>query len=127
MIVVDRAIEARRRSGRPVVVGLYGSGFMGRGMLINVERHMPVVHVAAICNRTVERAVGALLDADVGRADVQGVSHAAALDRARDRGQRALTGDPALNPRSAAILVFFEATADVTYAATVTPDASGRA
>src|SRR3546814_17390740 len=92
MIVVDRAIEARRRSGRPVVVGLYGSGFMGRGMLINVERHMPVVHVAAICNRTVERAVGALLDAGVSRADIQEVSSAAALDRALAAGKRAEIG-----------------------------------
>src|SRR3546814_1802429 len=82
MIVVDRAIEARRQSGRPVVVGLYGSGFMGRGMLINVERHMPVVRVAAICNRTVERAVGAFLDAGVSRADIQEVASVASLERA---------------------------------------------
>src|SRR3546814_1816857 len=86
---------------------------MGRGMLINVERHMPVVRVAAICNRTVERAVGAFLDAGVSRADIQEVSSVAALDRALAAGKRAVTGDPALIARSAAIEVVFEATGHV--------------
>src|SRR3546814_19779477 len=101
MIVVDRAIEARRQSGRPVVVGLYGSGFMGRGMLINVERHMPVVHVAAICHRTLERAVGALMHAGVHRADIQAASAAAPLARPMAAATPGGPGDPHLTPSPA--------------------------
>ncbi|HEY9548817.1 MAG TPA: SAF domain-containing protein, partial [Kiloniellaceae bacterium] len=86
------------------------------------ERHMPVVRVAAICNRTVERAVGAFLDAGVSRADIQEVSSVAALDRALAAGKRAVTGDPALIARSAAIEVVFEATGHVEYGAAVTLD-----
>ena len=48
MIIVDSAIKARLLSGRPILVGMYGSGFMARGMLINVERYMKVLNVVAI-------------------------------------------------------------------------------
>ena len=32
MIIVDRALEARQREGRPVRVGMVGAGFMGSGI-----------------------------------------------------------------------------------------------
>ena len=122
MIIVDSAIEARRRSGRPVVVGMYGCGFMGRGTLINVERHMPVLRIAAICNRNVQRAVQALLDAGVERSDIEEVSSVAAMDRALAAGARAVTADPSLIARCSAIEVVFETTGHVEYGAAVTTD-----
>lgn len=122
MIIVDEAIRARLRSGRPVTVGMIGCGFMGRGTLINVERHMPVLRIAAICNRTVERAVQALVDAGVDRAEIEEVSSLAAMDRVLAAGRRAVTADPALIARSAAIEVVFETTGHVDYGAGVTVD-----
>jgi len=108
VIVVDRAIAARQRGGRPVVVGMYGSGFMARGALINIERHMKVLRIAAICNRNVERAIAALLDAGVAREDIEAVESAAAMDRALAAGRRAVTADPKLyepNQKLVALLI----------------------
>ena len=120
MIIVDNAIRARLQTGRPIVVGVYGSGFMARGMLINVERHMKVLHVAAICNRNVQRAINAYLDAGVSREDIQHVTNAAAMARALSLGKRVVTDDPSLIAASPAIEVVFETTGHVEYGARVT-------
>jgi predicted homoserine dehydrogenase-like protein len=122
MIIVDTAIEARLRTGKPVVVGMYGAGFMARGFLINVSRHMEVLKVAAICNRNVARAINIFLDAGVSRSDIIEVSNIAALDEAISQGKRAVTADPALIASSSTIEVVFETTGNVEYGATITVD-----
>jgi predicted homoserine dehydrogenase-like protein len=122
MIIVDRAIEVRQRSGRPVVVGMYGSGFMARGALINIERHMSALHIAAICNRDVERAIRAFLDAGVARSEIEEVASDAAMARAIAAGRRAVTADPTLIARCHAVEVVFETTGHVEYGARVTLD-----
>ena len=120
MIIVDKAIEARLRTGRPVVVGMYGAGFMARGFLINVARHMEVLRVAAICNRKIDRAVQVFLDAGVASSDIVHVSSVAAMDEAIGRGKRIVTTDPLLIARSTQIEVVFETTGNVEYGARVT-------
>jgi predicted homoserine dehydrogenase-like protein len=122
MIIVDRAIKDRLKTGRPIVVGMYGSGFMTRGMLINVERHMKVVHVAAICNRNIERAIRAFLDAGIDPADIREVNSGQALQQALNAGKRAVTSDPTLIARSPAIEIVFEGTGHVEYGARVTAE-----
>jgi predicted homoserine dehydrogenase-like protein len=122
MIIVDNAIEARLRTGRPIVVGMYGAGFMARGMLINVERHMKVLHVAVICNRDVDRAIKAFMDAGVSRHDIVETSNDAMVDRALSLGKRVVTADPTLIARSPLIDAVFETTGNVEYGAKVTLD-----
>ncbi|WP_420961606.1 NAD(P)H-dependent oxidoreductase [Brucella sp. IR073] len=122
MIIVDTAIKARLRTGRPVIVGMYGAGFMGRGMLINVERHMKVLHVAAICNRNVERAIRAFMDAGVARGEIVEVTSETAMAHALAAGKRAVTSDPSLIARSSAIDIVVETTGHVEYGARVTMD-----
>jgi len=120
MIIVDRAIEQRMESGRPIMVGMYGCGFMARGALINIERYMKVLRIVAICNRNVERAIKAFLDADIARGDILEVTNPAAMDRALALGKRVVTSDPSLIARSPVIEVAFEATGHVEYGAGVT-------
>ncbi|MEP7453567.1 NAD(P)-dependent oxidoreductase [Phyllobacterium sp. SB3] len=120
MIIVDRAIKARLATGRPVIVGMYGIGFMGRGLLINVERYMPVLRVAAICNRNVARAVDAFVAAGIDREDVIVVSGQASFSTALEQGKRIVTDDPLLIARSPQIDIVLEATGHVEYGATVT-------
>lgn len=122
MIIVDRAIEARQAGGSPVVVGMYGSGFMARGTLINVERHMKALHIAAICNRDVERAIRAFRDAGIARSDIEEVSSVVGMARTIATGRRAVTADPALIAACEAIDVVFETTGNVEYGAQVTLD-----
>ncbi|YBV96775.1 SAF domain-containing protein [Phyllobacteriaceae bacterium JZ32] len=119
MIIVDNAIKARLKTGRPVVVGMYGIGFMGRGMLINVERYMKVLHIAAICNRDVERAIRAFMDAGVARGEIVEVTSATAMAHALRAGKRVVTSDPALIARSALIDIVVETTGHVEYGARV--------
>jgi predicted homoserine dehydrogenase-like protein len=120
MIIVDNAIKARMRTGRPLVVGMYGVGFMGRGMLINVERHMKVLHIAAICNRNVERAIRAFMDGGVARGEIVEVTSASAMAHALAAGKRVVTSDPVLIARSAMIDIVVETTGHVEYGARVT-------
>ncbi|MBB2971370.1 SAF domain-containing protein [Mesorhizobium sp. RMAD-H1] len=122
MIIVDNAIKARLKTGRPVVVGMYGIGFMGRGMLINVERYMKVLHIAAICNRDVERAIRAFMDAGVARGEIVEVTSATAMAHALRAGKRVVTSDPALIARSALIDIVVETTGHVEYGARVTTE-----
>ena len=122
MIIVDRAIKARMATGRPVVVGMYGIGFMGRGLLINVERYMPVLRIAAICNRNVARAINAFVDAGIERGDIVVVSSQAAFSAALEQGKRIVTDDPLLIARSAQIDIVLEATGHVEYGANVTTE-----
>lgn len=122
MIIVDSAIEARLKTGHPIVVGMYGCGFMGRGMLINVERYMKALHVAAICNRNVERAINAYLDAGISRRDIVETSNIQAMTQALKLGKRAVTSDPSLIAQCPLIDIVFEATGNVEYGAGVTLD-----
>lgn len=59
MIIVDTALRERERLGRPVRVGVFGAGSMARGFVNQVTNAVPGMVVAAISNRTVERAVDA--------------------------------------------------------------------
>jgi predicted homoserine dehydrogenase-like protein len=122
MIIVDSAIEARLKTGRPITVGMYGCGFMGRGMLINAELYMKVLRVAAICNRNVERAVRAYIDAGVDRSDIVETVSISAMADALKRGKRVVTSDPSLIARSPLIDIVFDATGHVAYGAGVTLD-----
>lgn len=120
MIIVDTAIRQRLATGKPVMVGMVGSGFMGRGMLVQVERHMPVLHFAAICNRDVERAIRAFEAAGVERGDIVEVSTDAAFADALSRGKRVVTADPFLVARSETIEIVVDTTGAVDYGARVT-------
>jgi predicted homoserine dehydrogenase-like protein len=122
MIIVDSAIEARLKTGRPVMVGMYGCGFMGRGMLVNVERHMKVLRVGAICNRNVERAIKAYLDAGVNRSEIVETMSMSAMSEALKRGKRVVTSDPSLIAHSPLIDIVLEATGHIEYGAGVTLD-----
>lgn len=122
MIIVDSAIQTRMKVGRPIIVGVYGAGFMARGMIINVERYMKVLHIAVICNRNVERATRIFLNAGIDPSDIIQVSTIHELDTAIQQGKRAVTDDPTLMPRCIAIEAVFETTGHVEYGAAVTVD-----
>ncbi|GGE32083.1 NAD(P)-dependent oxidoreductase [Agaricicola taiwanensis] len=120
MIIVDTAIKARLATGKPVVVGMIGSGFMGRGMLVHVERHMKVLHFAAIANRNVQRAIDAYVAAGIAREDIAEVESDAAFAEAIASGKRVVTPDPLLIARSPAIEIVIETTGAVEHGAKVT-------
>ncbi len=65
MIIVDTALKKREAEGRPIQVGIIGAGYMGRGMALTIEKSIPGMRVAAIYNRTPEKAKFALEQCEV--------------------------------------------------------------
>ena len=51
MIIVDRALKVREEQGRPIRVGMIGSGFMARGLANQIVNSVHGMRMAAIYNR----------------------------------------------------------------------------
>lgn len=119
MLILDTAIRRKMETGTRVSVGMYGCGFMGRGMLVQVENHMKVLRFAAICNRDVAKAVSAFEAAGVDPDDIVEVDTEAGFAEAMSLGKRVVTANTALIARSPAIEIVVEATGHVEYGAGV--------
>lgn len=117
MIIVDRALQERAASGRPVQLGMVGAGAMGRGIARQVFRAFPGLRLAAIANRTVGNAERAYREA--GQAEFVAVTSALDLDDAVANDRFAVTDDPMLLCDSSAIDVLVEVTGTVDHAAEV--------
>ncbi len=59
MFIVDRALEQREQSGKPIRVALIGAGFMGLGIADKIITDTPGMRLAAVYNRTLEKAAQA--------------------------------------------------------------------
>jgi len=94
VIIVDRALEERRRDGNPIRVAMVGAGFMGRGIALQILTAVPGMRLVAIANRTLANAEQAFSEA--GADDVVTVADAAELSAAIAEGRAAVTSDPLL-------------------------------
>src|SRR3546814_9002022 len=56
MIIIDKALERRAAENRPILVGMVGAGFMGRGIALQIATAVPGMRLAAIANRNIEAA-----------------------------------------------------------------------
>ena len=121
MIIVDTALKARQESGQPIRVGMFGAGFMGRGVVNQIVNYTPGMRLVAIANRTVSMAIDAY--AKVGAQNVCQVSTVGELEDAIAQGNYAVTDDPAMLCQSESIDVLIEATGHVEYGAQVTLEA----
>jgi predicted homoserine dehydrogenase-like protein len=117
MIIVDRALEAREREGRPIQVGMVGAGFMGRGIALQIIRYTKGLRMAAISNRHVEGARRAY--AEAGIQDVEPVDTASGLEKAVGNGRPAITDDATLLCEADGIDAIIEVTGSVEFAAQV--------
>jgi predicted homoserine dehydrogenase-like protein len=122
MIVLDTALEAREAEGRPIRVGLVGAGFMARGITNQILHTARGMRLAAIANRTIERAVGCYAYADdalrPAAADTQ-----PQLEAAIAAGRPAVTGDALMLCRSPQIDVLVDVTGAVEFGARVALEA----
>ncbi len=121
MILVDRALEARQREGRPVRVGMVGAGFMGRGVAAQIIRNTPGMELVAISNRHLAGAERAYAEAGV--AGVRVADSPAALDRAAAQGVPVITEDATVLTAADAVDVICDVTGAVEFGAGVTLDA----
>ncbi len=60
MYIIDQKLKERESNSDPILVGIIGAGEMAKGLINQICRYTPGMKVAAIYNRTVEKAVEAM-------------------------------------------------------------------
>lgn len=122
MVIVDRALENLEKKGNPIRVGIVGAGYMGRGIALQLLKPPVGMRLAAICNRTISKAEGALRDG--GCHHFEKVTSTTHLDQAISRGEVSVTDDPTVLCRASNVDVVIDATSDMEFGARVVLDAS---
>ncbi len=117
MIIVDKALEARHREGKPIRVAMVGAGYMGRGIALQIITTTPGIRLVAISNRTLSEAGRAYCEAGVG--SIRTVETTAQLNEAIDQHQYAITDDAMLLCQAEGIDALIEVTGTVEFAAHV--------
>lgn len=117
MILVDTALQARARDGRPIRVATLGAGFMSQGLTNMIVNSVPGMRAVAIYNRTAARA--SQVYAYAGVRDVVEPRTQAEFDAAIRGGKAAVTQDAMLLARSEQVDVIVDATGAVDFSAQV--------
>ncbi len=115
-------LERRARAGRPVRVGVVGTGFFGGGLVRRLARVRGLVPAVA-ANRTLERAVAALAAAGVEPARIRVCDDPLAAARALEAGCHVATASLLLPAHVDGVDVVMEATGDVVVGAEVALEA----
>ncbi len=102
-------VRRHEREGRPIRVGLIGSGEMGTDIVTQCDQ-MPGITVAAIAEINIDAAKKALRIAGRAPESFAVADTASAFDRALKAGQTAITGDAQLVCSSGQIDVIIDAT-----------------
>jgi predicted homoserine dehydrogenase-like protein len=117
VIIVDNALKAREREGKPIRVGMVGAGFMGQGLTNQITHSVPGMRMAAIYNRRPERARHVYQYS--GLDNVVMAESQSQLDQAIRQGQPAVAEDPFMICRSGEIDVLIDVTGSVEFGARV--------
>jgi predicted homoserine dehydrogenase-like protein len=120
MIIVDTALRQRAAAGQPLQVGLFGAGFMAKGIVNQVQRYTPGMRIAAICNRTIEAARETYRVAGVTDDQIAECANAAQVTDAMRAGKFAVTADMAAMLGASGIEIVIESTGHVEYGAKAT-------
>ncbi len=115
MIIIDKALEAQQRVGRPIRVGMVGAGFMGRGIALQILHVVPGMDLVAISNRSLEGAVRAY--AEAGLENIARVDSLPQLEQAIANGDCAVTEDAMLLCQAGMIDAIVEVTGAVEFGA----------
>jgi len=118
MIMVDQALEKRKKAGNPVRVAMVGAGFMGRAIAHNLLTGVPGMDLVAIANRSLEGARRAYREA--GFDSIVTAETREELERAVASGRHAVTEDAMLVCEADGIEAIIEVTGQVEFGAQVT-------
>jgi predicted homoserine dehydrogenase-like protein len=108
MIIVDTALAQRAKDQNPIRVGMIGAGFMARGVALQVATACPGIRIAAIANRTLDKARQAYEEA--GQGDIVECRNLSDLEAAIREGRPAITPDPVHLAEADGIDVLLEVT-----------------
>jgi predicted homoserine dehydrogenase-like protein len=115
MIIVDNALRARAEAGKPIRVGILGSGFMCQGLTNTITNDIPGMQVVAIYGRKIERAKHVFNYS--GLEDVVTVTTQDQIEDAIRRNKPAITEDAYLLARSPQIDCIVDTTGSVEFGA----------
>ncbi len=92
MIIVDTAIAKRIEEDRPIRVAMFGAGYSAKHICSQIISSFPGIHLAVICNRTLENAkdVYAIEHVD----DPKTIETASELNEIIRKRQYAITDNP---------------------------------
>ncbi|MBB5632772.1 putative homoserine dehydrogenase-like protein [Cryobacterium mesophilum] len=96
MEYTQRLLARQKDTGRPVRVGLVGAGQMGSGFIVQIAR-LPGVHMTAVADVAVDRAIAALGNAGIH--DVVKNDDIDALSEAIARGEHVVVDDALTLPK----------------------------
>jgi predicted homoserine dehydrogenase-like protein len=65
MIIIDRELQKRQGSGKPIRVALIGAGYSGRNIAYQIVNSMPGMRLVGIANRTLNEASRAYKEAGI--------------------------------------------------------------
>ncbi len=121
MIIVDDLLKAREAAGKPIRVGMLGSGFMGQGLTNQIANSVPGMQMVAIYSRKPEKAVDVFRYAGLGEPIV--ASTQSQLDDGIRAGTPVVTEDAMLLARAEEIDVLVDVTGSVEFGAQVSLEA----
>lgn len=121
MIILDTALAAREKAGRPIRIGLVGAGFMGRGIAAQLCTPLTGMRLAAISSRRPNAAQEAWAAAGVN--DVVLARTQREIDSAIAANRPVATSDATLLCNAAEIDVVMEVVGDIDFSAQVVLDA----
>ena len=117
MIIVDKALAKRQQENNPVRVAMIGSGFMGRGVALQILSAVPGMELVAISNRHLKGAKRAYSEAGV--EEVRTVETVTQLEDAIAQHRYAVTEDAMLLCQAEGIDAVIEVTGIVEFGAHV--------
>src|ERR1700751_4371321 len=108
MILVDTAVNAREKEGRPIRVAVIGAGFISRGLANHIVNTMAGMRVVGVYNRHGQRASD--LCHYAGLNDVASPSSQDEVDFAIRQGKVVATEDAFLLARSSEVDILVDVT-----------------
>ncbi|MFC3125985.1 NAD(P)H-dependent oxidoreductase [Pseudoroseomonas globiformis] len=117
-MIYDTLLKKREADGNPVRVGMFGAGFMARGITNQIAHSVPGMVLSVICNRNLEKARRAYEEAGI--TDIAEVTSTAALADCIRAGRAAITSDPMLLCEVEGLDCLIDATGAIEYGASIT-------
>jgi predicted homoserine dehydrogenase-like protein len=121
MLIIDKALAERYKEGKPIQVGIIGAGYMGRGIVLQIESVVKGIRVACVSNRTIKKAQQAYEQAEISNS--KRVDSVDQLEDTMRKGEYAYTDNPSILCTAPSIDAIIEATGEIEFGARVVLEA----
>jgi len=121
MIIVDTALQAREREGRPICVALIGTGFVSRALANHIAHTTPGIRVVGVYDRQLQHGLDLCRYAEL--ADAVSAQTQQEVDHAIREGKVVVTDDAFLLARSLEVGALVDITGSVEFGANLALEA----